>query len=115
MRLSSDAIIFGLAYLRGPKSKLSFGGEGAKMAITPRARAALSELLAAGYAEPAQPDDSIPNRECYRGTEAEPHLGALAKAAGINPFDDEHRWRSFTAIDWCGEGRVEIEMRGGGK
>lgn len=44
--LSNDAIIFGLAYLNGARCKLSFGGEGAKMKITDRARYALNELLA---------------------------------------------------------------------
>ncbi|MBW3243425.1 hypothetical protein KUV57_12195 [Epibacterium sp. DP7N7-1] len=85
--ISKDAIIFGIGYLRGPKSTLSFGGEGAKKRITARARAALDELLAAGYAEIAQPRDRIPGREHYRGTIQDPHLGQLAKEVGINVFD----------------------------
>lgn len=99
MTLSNDAIIFGLGYLRGPKNKLSFGGEGAKMQITPRARDALNELLAAGYAEIVPADDQIQNREHYRGTSAEPHLGALAKAAGIDVFGGGNDWPTFTRAD----------------
>jgi len=95
MTLSTDALIFGLGVLNGPRAKLSFGGEGAKMAITPRARAALEELLAAGYAEPAPADDQIPGREHYRGTSAQPHLGELAKAAGLKAFDEALRWTTF--------------------
>lgn len=95
MTLSTDALIFGLGYLNGPKAKLSFGGEGAKMEITPRARAALNELLAAGYAEVTAPDDQIPGREHYRGTNVDPHLGELARAAKLNPFDPDYKWTTF--------------------
>lgn len=97
MHVSTDALVFGLGYLRGPKARLSFGGETASMRITDRARAALNELIAAGYAEPADPDTSDPGRESYRGTLMEPHLGALAKAAGMDPFNLE-RWTSFERI-----------------
>lgn len=96
--LSIDAITFGLGFLRGPKSKLSFGGDGAKMGITPRARAALDELIAAGYAEPAKPDDQIPNREHYRGTDRDPHLGQLGAKAAIDPLDDAFHWKAFSKI-----------------
>lgn len=97
MKLDTDALIFGLGYLNGSKARLSFGGEGAKMRITPRAREALDALLEAGYAVPAVPDDGIPGRECYRGTDKDPHLGQLAKEAGLNPFTLE-RWTTFEAI-----------------
>lgn len=96
--LSKDALIFGLGYLRGPKSKLSFGGEGANMEITPRARAALDELIAAGYAEPAKPNDQIVGREYFQGVAKEPELGPLAQAAGLHPFSEERRWASFSKI-----------------
>ena len=36
MPLSTDALIFGLGFLNGPRARLSFGGEGAQMRITPR-------------------------------------------------------------------------------
>lgn len=98
MGLSTDAIIFGLAYLNGPRCKLSFGGEGAVMEITPRARGALIELLFAGYAEATKADDQTLGRENYRGTLADPHLGALAKEAGIDPLNVE-RWPSFVKRD----------------
>lgn len=97
MSLSRHAIIFGLGYLNGPRCKLSFGGEGAKMGITPRARAALDELIAAGYAETAPPADQIPGREHYRGTTAEPRLGQLA---GCGHFGlDVERWTSFEKLE----------------
>ncbi|MFG6082880.1 hypothetical protein ACEUZ9_004112 [Paracoccus litorisediminis] len=95
MTLSKDALIFGLGFLRFPKSKLSFGGEGAKMEITERARAALDELLASGYAVSADADTSIPGREYYRGTTQEPSLGHLAQEAGLNPFDPGKDWEAF--------------------
>lgn len=94
MSLSTDALVFGLGLLRGPRSSLSFGGESAEMRITDRARAALDELISAGYAEPTEPDTSDPGRESYRGTRTEPHLGELAKRAGLDPFNLE-RWTSF--------------------
>lgn len=86
MNLSHNALIFGLGYLRGTGCTLSFGGDGAKMAITPEGRAALDELIAAGYAATTEPTDQIPNREHYRGTNKTPHIGQLAQEAGINPF-----------------------------
>lgn len=98
MGLSEDAIIFGFAYLSHSKHKLSFGGEGATMEITPRARAALNELLAAGYAEPAKADDQIRGREHYQGTDKEPRIMRQMQQAGINLFEDIERWDSFTQI-----------------
>lgn len=95
MKLSDDALVFGLGHLNGPKQSLSFGGDGAMMAITPRARDALNELIAAGYAKVAEPTDQIPNREFYRGTDIEPHLGAVAKERGFNLFDEAHTWATF--------------------
>ena len=95
MYLSKDALVFGLAYLRGPKSKISFGGEVAWLAITDRARAALDELLQAGYAEPAKSDDHIKGREHYQGTMQEPHIGELAREVGLDPFCASNRWACF--------------------
>lgn len=68
------------------------------MAITDRARAALNELLAAGYAEPAEPDDQIKGREYYQGTMQDPFIGDLANARGLDFFGDESRWPSFSKI-----------------
>ncbi|MEY8802136.1 hypothetical protein AB9K35_17805 [Leisingera sp. XS_AS12] len=98
MTLSKDAIIFGLGYLRGPKSKLSFGGEGADKRITERARAALEELQEAGYAVAAPADTQIRDREYYMGTSKEPHLGQLAKDAGIDPFGRDMSWTTFEKV-----------------
>ncbi|MCE6958834.1 hypothetical protein LAZ40_07200 [Cereibacter sphaeroides] len=98
MSLSNDALVFALGYLNGPRAKLSFGGEGAQMAITPRARAALDELLAKGYVEIAAPSDQIPGREHYQGVARDPHIGQLAREAGIDPFGKETRWTTFEKI-----------------
>lgn len=84
--LSKDAVVFGLCYLNGPKCKLSFGGEGAKMRITDRARAALSELLQHGYAEPAAPEDQIVGREHYQGTDKNPFLGVIGEGMGLDIY-----------------------------
>ena len=96
MTVTKDAIIFGLAYLNGPKAKLSFGGEGATMEITPRARDALNCLISNGYAETSKPDDQIKGREHYRC--AKNDLGLLAKAEQIDPFSMEYCWTTFAAI-----------------
>jgi hypothetical protein len=68
------------------------------MEITPRARAALNELLSAGYAAPCRADDQIPGREHYAGVATDPHhhsLGELAKAFGINLFGGDDDWVAF--------------------
>lgn len=97
--LSKDALIFGFGYLNNPKAKLAFGGEGATRRITERARAALDELLAAGYAEPAEPTTSIPGREYYRGVARKPYIGELLKETGFNPFaSQEDRFPAFEKI-----------------
>jgi hypothetical protein len=98
MTLTMDALIFGLGHLNGPKARLSFGGEGAQMAITPRARAALDALIAAGYARAVPPECQTPGRESYQGNRMDPHLGELAQEAGLNPFDME-RWTTFERIE----------------
>ena len=92
MTLTTDAIIFGFAYLNGPKATLSFGGQGAKMEITPRARAALNCLISNGFAEAAPPSDQIEGREHYRGLQA---LGPEVKAAQVDPFDRANDWPTF--------------------
>jgi len=92
--LTIDAMIFGLAYLNGPKSTLSFGGEGAEMEITPRAREALNCLINCGFAETMPKTDQIIGREFYRGLRS---LGPEAKAAGIDPFDRKNAWPTFVA------------------
>lgn len=97
MTLSTDALIFGLGFLNGARVRLSFGGEGAEMRITPRARAALNELVAAGYAKTATPDCQTRDRESFQGVSKEPHLGHLAKEAGLDPWNLE-RWTTFEKI-----------------
>lgn len=105
--LGMDAFVFGLAYLRSPNCKLSFGGEGATMRITDRARVALTELLAAGYVEVAEPDDKIIGREHYRGTSIEPHLGLVAQQRGLDPFNLDN-WPTFTRIEGLDSGTVQL-------
>lgn len=93
MTLSNDAIIFGMAFLNGPKSKISFGGDGAEYSITPRAQAALDELVAAGYAAKCEPSDQIPNRHHFVGVG---HLWAIAKERNIDPFSVSNTWVTFS-------------------
>ena len=92
--LSNDAIVFGLGFLSGPKSTLSFGGDGAEYRITDRGRAALDELIKADFCEPCEPKDSIPYREHYRG---KGHIGAVAKEQGFSPFAAES-WPTFEKV-----------------
>lgn len=95
-RLSDDALVFGFSYLNGPKRTLSFGGENAAMEITPRARAALNELLAAGVVEKAEPWEQWSGREYYRG---KMHIGPMMAERNLNPFNDadgRFTWTTFT-------------------
>jgi hypothetical protein len=95
INLSDDALVFGFAYLGNSGSTLAFGGDHAKKEITPRARAALNELLAAGVVETAEPWDQWPGREYYRGKVA---IGPLMKGRNLNPFDDKDdrfKWTTF--------------------
>jgi hypothetical protein len=96
--LSNDAIIFGIGHLNGGRATLSFGGDGAKMKITDRARAALNDLLKHGYAEPFKPDNGWVNREGYRGVNKVPHLGALLRGAGVDPFNIDS-WPTFVGVE----------------
>lgn len=99
MLLSNDALIFGMGFLNGPKATLRFGGDGATKEISPRARAALDELLAAGYCEVTTANDSIENREHYRGKLVDgTGLGVIAQKQGFDPFDRSNKWPSFTEI-----------------
>jgi len=92
MALSHDAVVFGMAYLNGGSSKLSFGGDGAIMEITPRARAALNELLDNGFAIETDPIDQIKGREYYCGAG---WLGKVAREIGFDPFSQENDWPTF--------------------
>lgn len=97
IELSQDALIFGVGFFPTRKSRLSFGGKGASMRTTDRARSALNELIAHGYAEKAKPDDQIPDREYFKGTEKASELFRKAQDSGMNPFKVE-RWASFEKI-----------------
>lgn len=95
MQITTDALIFGMAYLNGPKATLSFGGDGAKMKITKRAHDALDCLIINGFAVEAEPLDQIPNRKHYRGVG---NIGLIAKEMGFNPFDPENAWVTFEKV-----------------
>lgn len=96
MQLSDDALVFGFSYLSHAGCTLAFGGHHAEQEITPRARAALDELLAAGAVEVSEPTDQWPGREYYRGKEP---IGPMMKDRNLNPFDDEDgqfKWTTFS-------------------
>ena len=63
---SDDAIMIWCCYFRGARDTLRFGGEGAKMRITDRAREALTQLLDHRVAIPITPDCIWPGREHYQ-------------------------------------------------
>lgn len=94
--ISRDALIMGFGFLSHPKATLRFGGEGAQNEITPRARLALTELLAKGYAVKADPNDQIPGREHYRGTSK--GFSDAAQFYGFNPFAAGDRFTAFRPI-----------------
>lgn len=82
--LSKDALTFAFVYLRRPGYTLDFGGEGAEYRMTPRARAALIELKAAGACETVESMTSIPGRESVISrVDITPHT----RKAKINGFD----------------------------
>jgi hypothetical protein len=97
MTLSDDACVIGFAHFPTPKSTLSFGGDHAEMDITPRARAALDELISGGFVVACEPLDSWPNREHYRGVRTVQHI--FGDRPHLNPFGPEAvktvGWTSF--------------------
>ena len=74
MILSDDACVIGFSHFPSAQSTLSFGGDHAKMEITPRARAALDELISCGFVTACEPLDGWSNREHYRGVKTVQHL-----------------------------------------
>lgn len=92
--LTDDAIILGLGFLNGPKATLEFGGPGAQMRITNRARAALTNLVLCGFAEQVDPNQPKGAREKYRGKD---DITTIARARRVNPLADENRWPAFVA------------------
>lgn len=94
-RLSNDALIFGLSFLSGPQSILTFGGISTERQITPRARAALSELVEHGYAKRIPVSPPIEKRESYSGVQNATPISQLFSQAGLDPFDELNLWVSF--------------------
>lgn len=98
MTLSDDAYVFGFGHFPSAGSTLSFGGDDVEMEITPRARAALSELLQTGFVEACDPLDSWPNREHYRGVKSV--LPIPKDRKHLNPFgpdaNETFGWKTFT-------------------
>ncbi|MEM6932652.1 MAG: hypothetical protein AAF526_03610 [Pseudomonadota bacterium] len=100
MRLSDDALRLCFCHFFSPGSALRFGASHAAIAITPRARAALDELLQASAVKPTEPDGPLPGREHYEATDL-----CLRKefqeGTGGNVFN------------WIGEEFVTFEWKGG--
>ncbi|MBO9428286.1 hypothetical protein [Sulfitobacter sp. R18_1] len=96
--LSDDAIRMWMAYLMNPKSTLRFGGDHAKMEITPRARDALNELIEIGAAEVIPANDQYPNREHYGSTGMDLR-DQLRQRTHLNPFEDKEDFVSFRKKD----------------
>lgn len=88
--LSDEALILWFSFFLSPKSTLRFGGDGAKMEITPEARAALDELITFGAVQTVEPDDQIPNREHYGGTDVDLRE-EFASRPHLNPFTGDDR------------------------
>jgi hypothetical protein len=104
--LSDNAMRFWLACFMNPKSTLSFGGDHAEMAITPEARAALDELLAAGAVKPIPPTDQWPGREYY-GAGSLDLRPELRSRPHLNPFEDTDRMILFAKIRQTAEAAPE--------
>lgn len=82
--VSDNAIKLWSCYFLTPGNTLRFGGDHAEMEITPMARAALDELLAAGAVEPVQPDNQWPGREHYGATEMDLRPVAVERGGGTS-------------------------------
>lgn len=87
MNLSDNALRLYLAHFWGAKNTLRFGGDFAKMEITPEGRAALDELIAANAVVAIDPDDSHPNREHYGSGPVKLH-DEVRNRPHLNPFSD---------------------------
>jgi hypothetical protein len=85
--LSDDAFVIGFAHFPTPKSTLSFGGDHGSMDITPRARAALDELIAKGFVAACEPLDGWANREHYQGVKTVQHF--IKDRPHLSPFGPE--------------------------
>jgi hypothetical protein len=97
LRLSAYMFLFG--FLPGPHAKMQFGGKGALMEITTEAREDLTELLARGYVEEAEPNTSWEGREYYSGTKAGQtalaHWAMSAPYEGFNIFSQPEQPACF--------------------
>jgi hypothetical protein len=96
--LSDDACVIGFAHFPSVNSTLSFGGDHAEMEITPRARAALYELISKGFVVACEPLDGYPNRENYRGAATVQHI--IKDRPHLHPFGPDAAvncgWKTFT-------------------
>jgi hypothetical protein len=86
MTYSNDALILWASHFLTPGNTLTFGGDGASMAITERGEAALNDLAKGGAIEACQPEDSIPNRRAYKATKADLRPQLKARCDGSDPF-----------------------------
>jgi hypothetical protein len=98
MDLSDDACVIGFSHFPSVKSTLSFGGDHAVMKITPRARAALDELISKGFVVACEALDGYPNREHYRGANTVQHI--IKDRPHLYPFGPDAvknvGWTTFT-------------------
>ncbi len=107
--LSDDALEFGLCYLASEKHTLSFGGDGSVQFITPRARDALNELLAAGMVVSDNHSDLALGCEYYRG---KVEILPIFLQRGIGMPDTEtdcFTWETFTQhrVESCSDHQKE--------
>lgn len=110
--LSDRALIMWFSFFLNPKSTLRFGGDGAKMEITPEARAALDQLIAFGAVKTVKPDDQIPNREHYGSTGMDLRREYLNREH-LNPFtgDDRANFVTFQRKGEGADGRVTVAVQ----
>ncbi len=92
--LSDNALRLWSAYFLTPGNTLRFGGDHAEMAITPEAREALEELLAAGAAQLIPADDQWPGREHYGATDLD--LRAICIERGGGTSELAFKWLTET-------------------
>lgn len=96
MKLSDDALIFAITHIHGYGVQFSFGGEGAVMQITPRARVALDELLDIGAVKVDTSKET--SKESYVGIAT---ISRVLHAKNIDPYDTDQEvfnWDTFIPV-----------------
>ena len=93
--LSPDAVAFGLAFLSEGHSHLSFGPGRYPMEITPRGERALHELVLAGYARAARPDERALGENLFLATHKDPSLRELLDRGAVEMRGYDRGWIAF--------------------